>query len=223
MSRLLEICCDSLNSVLAAARGGADRIELCSCLECDGLTPGAGLLTRVLESVDIPVFAMVRPRSGDFVYAHEDLSVMLAEIDHLSRLGACGIVSGALTEDNEIDLKATEQLVKASGNLPFTFHRAFDSVSDPIEALGQLAELGVARVLTSGGGKEADVTALERYQKAAPTIRILACGGVRAANIESLLVSPHLLEFHSAALQSDSCNIACETDVRNMAQLVHRA
>jgi len=143
MSRLLEVCCDSLQSALAAEEGGARRIERCSCLACDGLPPSAGLLGAVLAHVSIPVFAMVRPRPGDCVYSATEREVMVADIAEAKARGASGIVSGALAPG--CTTIATAALVEAARPLPLTFHRAFDRVPDPLGTLGELAGLGVAR------------------------------------------------------------------------------
>lgn len=218
MSRLLEICCDSLESVMAASAGGADRIELCSCLECDGLTPSAGLIECVIRSEDIPVFVMIRPRAGNFEYSETDLEVMCRDIGLARRFGAAGIVSGALaTGGKKIDAAATSMLVRAAAPLPLTFHRAFDLVGDPLRALEQLAECGVARVLTSGGAARAvDATdRLSEYQSAAAgRLAVVACGGIRSANIRAVAAGCRAIgEFHSAALTDDGRRIVDEEEV----------
>ncbi len=224
MNRLLEICCDGLDSALAAQTGGADRIELCSCLECDGLTPSAGLLDSVVARVRIPVFAMVRPRAGDFSYSAAEIDVMLADIDHAKARGASGIVSGALSPGSKrINHDATMALVGAARPLPFTFHRAFDLVAEPALALAELAEIGVARVLTSGGGTHAlDATkALRRYQEAvAGRILVVACGKIRAANLAALAEIETLAEFHSAARTVRSPQAVDPAEVSAMAEIV---
>ena len=109
---------------------GADRIELCAALEVGGISPSFGLIRKSIEIFQKNVFVLIRPREGDFVYSDDELEIMLSDI-HLAReMGAGGIVSGALLQNNKIDIEKTQLLIEASGNLPFTFHRAFDLVQD---------------------------------------------------------------------------------------------
>jgi len=224
MSGLLEICCDGLSSALAAEAGGAHRLELCACLECDGLTPSAGLLTRVLARVHIPVFSMVRPRPGDFIYSETEIEVMLADIADAKARGVLGIVGGALAEgSSRIDRNTTAALVEAALPLPFTFHRAFDLVTEPAQALEELADLGVARILTSGGGTRAidSLEALRRYQdQVAGRIIIVACGKIRAANLAAVAVLESLAEFHSAARTPNRPDTVDQTEVAAMAEIL---
>lgn len=203
MPNLLEICCDHLSSALAAQAGGAGRIELCTALSTDGLSPSAGLLATVRKHLTIPVFVLIRPRPGNFVYSAEELELMLTDIHQCKSLGAAGIVSGALQSDGTIDEAATAQLIAAARPLPFTFHKAFDLTPDPLTALQQLIVLGADRVLTSGQA----ATAIEGQEvlrclveEAAGRITILCAGGVRDHNIADLRRINGLHEFHSAAL-----------------------
>lgn len=200
---LLEICCDHLESALAAQNGGAHRIELCAALATDGITPSAGLLSMVIQRLSIPVFVLVRPRPGNFVYNERELETMLLDIHQCKALGAAGIVSGALLADNTIDRKATAKLIAAAAPLPFTFHKAFDITPDPLAALDTLMELGAARVLTSGQvPKAVDGKDLleEMAKKGKGHLEILCGGGVRDHNLETLMAVPGLTEFHSSAL-----------------------
>ncbi len=201
-NHLLEICCDSLASALTAQTGGADRLELCSVLSLDGLTPSAGLLTEVKKRLSIPVFVMIRPRGGGFCYSGSELEVMLADIKAAKSLGADGIVSGILTSDNRINIPQTQLLIAAAHPLPFTVHKAFDRVNDQLEALEILKNLGVNRILTSGGRENAVAgkSVLEELQKnAGDQLRIMAGGGVRAENLPILMQVEGLTEFHSSA------------------------
>lgn len=204
---LLEICCDHLHSALAAQAGGADRIELCAALSTDGITPSAGLLKQIKEQLDIPVFVLIRARPGNFVYSKEEIAVMVADIEQAKTLGADGIVSGALTESGQIDVPATTALITAAGELPFTFHKAFDLVPDPFAALDQLLVLGAARVLTSGlaASAIAGKPVLQQLaDRAGEQLQILCAGGIRDYNIAELLDLDGVQEFHSAALETRS-------------------
>jgi copper homeostasis protein len=186
-------------SAEAAERTGADRIELCAALEVGGVTPGAGLLRAVRARVGIPLHVLVRPRAGDFVYGHEELEAMVGEIREARRAGADSIVTGALEASGSIDCGATARLIEAAGPLPVTFHRAFDQVRDQSWALEALVELGVTRILTSGGAETADegLPMLARLARAsAGRIVVLAGGGVRAAGVARLVAETGVSEVH---------------------------
>lgn len=181
----VEVCAYSLESCVNAEAAGADRIELCSGPGEGGTTPSGGLLKLVKQKVSIPVYAMVRPRGGDFVYDELELETMLAEIEELKRLGADGLVFGVLQPDGYIDLPAMRKLAEAAGTTGITFHRAFDLTADPYRAIDELVDLGVERILTSGQQANVDL-GLEMLQKlseyARGRIQIMAGGGVRPSN-----------------------------------------
>jgi len=196
---LVEACVQTVVSAEAAEQAGADRIELCSALELGGVTPGAGLLRAARARVGIPLHVLVRPRAGDFVYCDEELAVMVGEIREARRAGADGIVTGALDPGGFIDRDATARLVEAAGPLPVTFHRAFDQVRDQSWALEVLVELGVTRILTSGGAETADegIPMLARLVRvSAGRITVLAGGGVRAAGVVRLVTESGVREVH---------------------------
>lgn len=196
---LVEACVDSVDSALAAERGGARRVELCDALYDAGTTPSAGMIAAVVARVRVPVFVIVRPRGGGFVYSATELDVMRRDIDAARSLGAGGIVVGALREDGRVDEGRTRALVEAAAGLPVTFHRAFDLVPDPGEALEMLAACGVARVLTSGGaataldGAKALATLVAR---AAGRVVVMAGGGIREAQVRPLVARSGVREIH---------------------------
>lgn len=146
----LEICANSYQSAKNAQDAGAQRIELCQELSVGGITPSYGLLKQVRDNLEISVFVLIRPRGGDFVYSDVEFEIMKHDIQLCKDLECDGIVSGILNPDKTIDLKRTKELLELSKPLPFTFHRAFDEVINPKEALEQLINLGIERVLTSG-------------------------------------------------------------------------
>jgi copper homeostasis protein len=204
--RVLEICCDSVESAVAAAAGGADRIELCVNLVADGLTPPVRLMEAVRAEVGaMPVFVLVRCRAGDFVFSEDEVELMCGEIGALREAGADGIVCGALTADSEIDQAATRRFLGAADGLPFTFHKGFDCCEDLEGAMSVLVGLGVDRVLTSAGAKRA-VDAIGRLARLAEIgdggTRVLCGGGVRADGLAELAAIPGVVEFHSAARAS---------------------
>lgn len=147
---LLEICCYSMECALTAQRNGADRIELCAAPKEGGLTPSLGVLRSVREHITIPVHPIIRPRGGDFYYTDGEFAAMLEDIRLVRELGFPGLVTGVLTVDGDVDMSRMEKIMAAAGPLAVTFHRAFDMCANPFNALKNLADAGVARVLTSG-------------------------------------------------------------------------
>src|SRR5712691_10469174 len=150
-SVLVEACVDSIESALAAARGGAHGIELCANLVEGGTTPSAGTLAVCRERLDIPIHVLVRPRGGDFLYTATEFTVMLEDIRRAKQAGAEGVVTGALRADGEIDTDRTRELIGAARPLRVTFHRAFDVCRDPAAALE-----GNCPTRAAGGGPDRD-------------------------------------------------------------------
>ncbi len=197
----LEICANSFESALAAQAGGAHRIELCQELALGGITPSYGLIEKVVEELKIPVFLLIRPRSGDFTYSQSEFDVMLRDIKNARSIGVQGIVSGILTADFEIDRERTAKLIASCGDLPFTFHRGFDWTVNPAQSLKHLIDLGVDRVLTSGQ-QETAVAGIELLKKlhkqSQGRIKILPGGGITPTNIR-LFKQAGFYEVHSSA------------------------
>lgn len=199
---ILEVCCGSLQSAVNAVAGGAGRIELCSALEVDGLTPSMEVLRELRQRFpSLRIHVLIRPREGDFVYTETEVARMEREIHEAVVAGATAIVSGALTADNEVDMPATKRLVEAAEELPFTFHRAFDVVKDQQVALETLKALGIQRVLTSGGAvtAEAGIPVLRRLvEQAKGEIIILPGGGVNSRNACRILTETGATEIHGS-------------------------
>ncbi len=197
---VLEVCCTGIESALKAEAAGANRIELCMHLGSGGLTPSHGLLSAVLDEVNIPVFVLIRPREGNFVYSRADKNVMREDIRFAVEAGAHGIVCGALCNDGTPDLAFIEEIKQLCGSVPLTFHRAFDECTTPAAAATALHQLGVERILSSGQELRANegtnvfraLLALENC----PTI--LAGGGVTPENVGAL-VELGIQEFHFSA------------------------
>jgi copper homeostasis protein len=199
---ILEICVDSPFSALAADAGGADRIELCENLDQGGVTPSMAKIKIIRKLVDIPIFLLIRPRKGDFLYAEAEFDIMLEDIHIAKDLGIDGFVSGVLLPDGHIDRIRTARLIQAAGSLPFTFHRAFDQCVNPHLALEQLIDLGVSTILSSGGQSSAPLGAsnLKDYVHAAEgRIGFLAGGGIRPENVDALVDIPGLFGLHASA------------------------
>jgi copper homeostasis protein len=199
---LVESCVTSLAEAEASVDAGAGRVELCAELDEGGLTPPADLVREVALTVPVPVFAMVRPRPGDFVYARAEIDCMLRQVEAARSAGASGIVTGALRPDGSVDAAALRRLVDAAGPLPVTFHRAFDAAGDPGDALETLVEVGVSRVLTSGGGSAAidGADALAGLvRRARSRIVIMPGGRVRGAHVVELVRRTGAAEVHARA------------------------
>lgn len=198
---LLELCVDSVSGAEIAQQAGAERIELCENLYQGGVTPSAGKILLAKKRLSIPVFVLIRPRKGDFLYTEAEFDTILEDIHAARELGADGIVSGALTPEGDPDLGRIRQMVDASGPLPFTHHRAFDMCRDPLRAIDALADCGVKRILTSGQQPDA-VSGLQNIRRflehAGDKIGILVCGGLLAENVGPLLDLPLLKECHAA-------------------------
>lgn len=203
---LLEICANSVQSAINAEKGGADRIELCADLTVGGVTPSETELREVREKIHIPVFVLVRSRAGDFVYTHEEIAAMKESILLCKALGYEGVVIGALTVKNTIDLAAMKILTDAASGMKVTFHRAFDELTDYEAGLKQLKFLGVDRVLTSGltSNALAGAKTLSALVKlAGQELVIMPGGGVRPENIDRLMVTG-AMEFHSSCIMPGS-------------------
>ncbi|MDG2290389.1 MAG: copper homeostasis protein CutC [Flavobacteriaceae bacterium] len=180
---VVEVCATNFQSALNAQDAGADRIELCSELAVGGITPNYGLLKKVTSELNIPVHVLIRPRSGDFTYSDSDFEVMKQNIALCKRLKCSGIVSGVLHKDMRVDIPRTKELIDLASPLTFTFHRAFDWTPDPIATAKKLAEIGVARILTSGQATSA-VEGLPMLTQLKDTFTgtILAAGGINLDN-----------------------------------------
>ena len=198
---ILEICANSYQSAVNAEIAGAHRIELCSEISVGGITPSFGLLKKVLQSLTIPVHVLIRPRSGNFTYSSKEFDIMKENIRLCKDLGCDGIVSGVLHKDNTIDIKRTSELIELSKPMSFTFHRAFDVVSKPKEALLQLQNLEVDRLLTSGQKEKAEdgIDLLIELQKLAKNkLTILPGSGINSENCIHFKNSG-FSEIHSSA------------------------
>lgn len=199
MTVLVEACVDSVQGALAAEQAGAGRLELCANLIEGGTTPSGGMMRAVLRCVRLPVFAIVRPRGGDFVYDAADIEVMLRDIEFAKGCDIHGIVSGALNPNGTIDEDGTSALLEAAHPLPFTFHRAFDVTRDLDESLDTLQALGVPRVLTSGGAPSAAEGAeviARMVRRGGDRIVVMAGGGVRRDNVAALVAASRVREVH---------------------------
>ncbi len=181
----IEVCCYSLADCRAAQQAGAHRIELCSGLGEGGLTPSLGLLQQVKQEIALPIFVMIRPRGGDFVYDEAEQEVMQLDLEVAKQAGADGFVLGGLHPDGTVDELFTRTFVQQAAPLPVTFHRAFDLTRDPVEALEAVIRTGAVRILTSGQQPTAEAGAAllqTLVQQATGRIEIMAGAGVNVQN-----------------------------------------
>lgn len=199
---LLEISVESVEAAAAAERGGADRIELCSNLSVGGLTPAVVLIRAVRQQIQIPIFMMIRPRAGDFVYSEAEFAQMKNSITAAKDEGAGtdGLVFGILKPNRTVDIARTRELVELAHPLPVTFHRAFDACPDFSQALEDVVRSGASRILTSGGAASApkgSTNIAMLVAAAGKRITILPGAGINAQNILQLAAATQAHEFHS--------------------------
>ncbi|USD65773.1 copper homeostasis protein CutC [Vibrio sp. SCSIO 43136] len=202
MAYQIEVCIDNLESLPIAIAGGATRIELCSSLELGGLTPSFGLMRMAAKLSTIPVYAMIRPRQGDFLFSQADLEQMLFDIDAAKQAGLDGIVIGAMTPDGDIDTDLCQQLIERADGLGITFHRAIDQCRHPQQALEEIIQLGCERVLTSGLAASAELGMDQIAQfvtQANGRISIMAGAGVSAQNALNIAQTTQVDEIHLSA------------------------
>ncbi|NII10529.1 copper homeostasis protein CutC [Oleiagrimonas sp. C23AA] len=198
----LEVAADSLLSALAAQDGGAMRVELCGGLDGGGLTPSYGSIAVSRDSLRIPLYVLIRPRTGDFVFSEPEVEVMCRDIAQCRVLGCDGVVLGALDADGAVDMAVMRTLIEAAGPLGVTFHRAFDVSSDLSASLQALIELGCERVLTSGGRATAidgAATIAGLIEQAGDRIVVMPGSGVVEGNLEQLRQVTGASQFHASA------------------------
>ena len=213
---IVEAAVETIEEALAAKRAGADRIELCANLGVGGTTPSAGLIASVVQQVNHPVFVMIRPRGGDFVYAADEIDAMIEDIDRARPLGIAGIVTGALRSDGSVDVESMRRLMSPAAGLPVTFHRAFDVAANRAEALEQVIDLGASRVLTSGGAATAldgAVAIAMLVDQAGERVSIVAGGKIREQNARDVIARTGVREVH-ARLEN-------EASIRGLVRVLH--
>ncbi|MCB0599945.1 MAG: copper homeostasis protein CutC [Saprospiraceae bacterium] len=205
MKLLLEICAPSLRSAIAASRGGADRIELCSALEMGGLTPGAATLEMAVMQSSIPVAVLIRPRGGDFIYNETEKDLILKEIEFARSTGASGVVVGALQPDGSLDLGFARAMKQAAGTMEICFHRAFDQSRKPEQVLDELIALEYTRILTSGQQAtawEGRTMIKKLVQRAKGRINLMAGSGIQPDLIGPLMAETGVEQIHYSAKQT---------------------
>jgi copper homeostasis protein len=197
----LEICAFTFEGCSNANKGGADRVELSGSIADGGITPSYGLVKKVKESLDIPVYPLVRPRPGDFIYSDDEFELMLDDIELFKSLKCEGIAIGILKEDNKIDLERLKRLVDKAWPMGVTFIRAFDLVPNIFEAIDELIQCGCERVLTSGQAvlvTEALPLIEVMNRIAGQKIKIMPGSGIRPENVELIVKATNVREIHTS-------------------------
>ena len=203
----LEVSIEGVDGLLVAQENGADRVELCASVLEGGITPSIGMVREALRQARIPVFVIVRPRGGDFLYSEAEFESMRQDVMALKDLGVPGVVTGCLTAGGEVDEQRTAELLRLARPMSFTFHRAFDMVRDPVQSLEVLINLGVDRLLTSGQRStavEGLATLKNLRQLANGRIIVMPCGSIRAANVGQVCRETGLWELHFGAHKTES-------------------
>lgn len=205
MNVLIEAAVDTFHAAERAEAEGAKRIELCGPLLNGGTTPSAGLIARCCEKLLVSVHVLIRPRLGDFIYSDDELAIMQKDVAVARELGADGVVLGALTRDGEVDVTHLAAMIAVASPMRVGFHRAFDQLADPEEALEILVSMQVDHVLTSGGAKTA-IAGVEKLagltERAGDRMSIIAGGGVRADHVRELVERTKVTEVHARGTEA---------------------
>ena len=213
----LEVCVDSAESAEAAAKGGADRVELCANLVIGGTTPPEALFEKIRSLTDIRVNVLIRPRYGDFLYTEYEFDMISRSVARFREMGANGVVIGCLLPDGSLDMERMKRLVELAGPMDVTLHRAFDMCRDAYEALDQAAALGIRTILTSGQ-KENSWAGRELIaglvKESGGRVDIMAGGGVDAGKIRELIPATGAGSYHmSGKVVLDSGMVSRREDV----------
>lgn len=195
-----EACVETFQEAVLAENRGADRIELCSDLASDGLTPSVEIMQKACSKLKIPVMVMIRPRAGNFVYSEKEIEQMKSEIDTAKKAGAAGVVFGCLNKENQIDFRNTQTLADCAQPLPVTFHKAIDLMENPVEGAKVLKTIpGIKRILTSGGkptAKKGQEVIRKMIEETNDKITILVAGKVLDSNFEEIQQLTGAEELH---------------------------
>ena len=218
MIRDLEICTFNLTDTKIASNHKISRIELCEKKDLGGITPRRELIKESLQ-LGTPIHPIIRPRGGDFNYSNREFDILLDDVSFCRDNGCSGIVFGFLNKKNDVDISLCREIIKVSGNMSLTFHRAFDKTKNPLESLEKIIDLGFDRILTSGQKSDA-VSGLSLIntltERSNGRISIMPGAGVRSSNIDILLDNKKISEFHS------SCYINNVFSVKELNRLIKK-
>ena len=198
----LEVCANGIESAIAAQEAGVARIELCEHLEVGGVTPDLMILPQATEKIHLPIHVLIRPRAGNFFYSKDEFNRMKTTVMLCKSLMIGGVVFGVINEDNAIDTIRCGQLTELARPMSITFHRAFDEVRNPFQALEEIISLGFDRILTSGQKSnclEGSELISQLVEQAAGRISIMAGAGITEENIAEVVKRTYANEFHFTA------------------------
>lgn len=228
---LFELCAESVEAASAAQAGGADRIELCSELARGGLTPDPALLAASIQAVSIPVYVLIRPRSGDFAFSAEEFALMEQQVEQAKSAGASGVAVGVLLAGGRVDVERTGALIELARPMKTTFHRAFDETPDLHQALEDVIETGADSLLTSGGATEvlsgADCIAT-LVRVAGKRLHVIAGGGLRLATLTQVVRRSGNFSLHGSLTRKNGhstpqdAQALLEADVREAVRLLQQ-
>ena len=219
----LEIACFNLESALIAQENGADRVELCDEIHLGGTTPNLEIIKQARERLTIDLFIMIRPRGENFVYSEKEFHQMKESILAIKKLKVDGFVFGILKDDNSVNLIQNKELIELAKPLPCSFHRAFDAVLNPLEALEEIINCGFKTILTSGNASDVNLGKSQLkilVQTANNRINIMPGGGLRAANLEEIQQKTKATYFHSSAI-TDSSETANSVEIQKLKAILN--
>jgi copper homeostasis protein len=212
---VLEVCAGDIESVVAAKKGGAVRVELCSALGEGGITPSLGMIKAAVAVGGIDINVLIRPRGGDFLYTEDEVALMCDDIRQCAAAGVHGVVIGALRSDGSVDFEACRRMVDAAGNLEVTFHRAFDMCRKPACAFEEIIRLGCHRLLTSGQAAsawEGRSLIADLSQRSEGRISVMPGGGVSPENAAEIIRATGVWEIHASARKSVASDMRFRID-----------
>lgn len=200
---ILEIAVFDIEGAIVAEKAGANRIELCVSYSEGGISPSHGSIKWAAENIKIPVFVMIRPRGGSFIYTEEEIEIMKNDIAFCRDIGVDGVVFGILDDSGNVHVKNCTALIETAGNMQLTFHRAFDRVVNPIQAIEDIISCGFHRILTSGQENTAEqgIENIKQYIKTADDrIIIMPGSGINENNLLEIHRQLDLEEYHASVL-----------------------
>jgi copper homeostasis protein len=218
----LEICANSLTSALAAQEGGATRVELCDNLHEGGTTPSYGQIAMAKSRLKIPLYPIIRPRGGDFLYSDLEFEIMKADVIACKTLGCTGVVYGILTSEGKVDVERCTELKELAAPLAISFHRAFDMTSSMPEALEALIDIGFERVLSSGGSAtaiEGAAVLSQLIKQAGSRIQVMPGSGIRLENVETLVEQTSAQALHASLLVTSESRMEFRNSGAKMGKL----
>lgn len=219
LGAVLEICTNSIESAIAAEKGGADRIELCANLGEGGTTPSYGQIKWCVEHLDLEVWPLIRPRGGDFLYTDSEFECILEDISFCKQIGCHGIVTGILDKDGNVDEARCRQIIATASPIPVAFHRAFDMSQNLEESLETIISLGFVRILTSGGKANAEIGASEIAKlvvQAGNRIEIMPGAGINSNNLLEIVKVTGAKCFHTTAKDNFASRMVFQNAIGKM-------